>query len=204
MRNTPTYLEGLTDEIVDTTVYTTEQQFLQQANAAYMQVITGAVDYDNAMKNACNNLARDRVREFIGTVNGKQPRAILPKAKADIQQISSNTIVSINDKPTVSKLTEVETIKTYNYFTNDIKPADALIIQRDLEKVNTNSLKLISKYTQNMRADLYNNTDSYYNPVTNKINLNIIKNDKRSTALGFTANLRTFFYMRWGIGWIIT
>ena len=40
-----------------TTAYTTEQQFVNVANAAYMQVVTGAVDYDEAMKRACNQLA---------------------------------------------------------------------------------------------------------------------------------------------------
>lgn len=44
-----------------TTAYTTEQQFVQQANAAYMQVTTGAFDYDSAMINACDNLARDGI-----------------------------------------------------------------------------------------------------------------------------------------------
>ena len=44
-----------------TTAYTTEQQFVQQANAAYMQVVSGAFDYDTAMKNACDNLAEKRI-----------------------------------------------------------------------------------------------------------------------------------------------
>lgn len=44
-----------------TTAYTTERQFIQQANAAYMQVSTGAFDYDTAMMNACDNLARDGI-----------------------------------------------------------------------------------------------------------------------------------------------
>ena len=44
-----------------TTAYTTEQQFVQAANAAYMQVVTGAVDYDSAMKKACNQLAANGI-----------------------------------------------------------------------------------------------------------------------------------------------
>lgn len=40
-----------------TTAYTTETQFVQEANAAYMQVASGAFDYDQAMKAACDNLA---------------------------------------------------------------------------------------------------------------------------------------------------
>lgn len=44
-----------------TTAFTTEQQFVQQANNAYMQVVSGAFDYDSAMKNACDKLAADGV-----------------------------------------------------------------------------------------------------------------------------------------------
>ena len=44
-----------------TTAYTTEQQFVQQANAAYMQVASGAFDYDAAMKSACDTLAEQGV-----------------------------------------------------------------------------------------------------------------------------------------------
>lgn len=44
-----------------TTAYTTETQFIQQANAAYMQVVTGAFSYDAAMKSACNKLADDGI-----------------------------------------------------------------------------------------------------------------------------------------------
>lgn len=44
-----------------TTAYTTEAQFVQQANNAYMQVVSGAFDYDTAMKHACDNLAKDGI-----------------------------------------------------------------------------------------------------------------------------------------------
>ena len=44
-----------------TTAYTSEQQFIQQANNSYMQVASGAFDYDTAMKNACNQLAADGI-----------------------------------------------------------------------------------------------------------------------------------------------
>lgn len=53
-----------------TTAFTTEQQFVQQANAAYMQVVSGAFDYDTAMKNACNKLASDGVSS-VQYRNGK-------------------------------------------------------------------------------------------------------------------------------------
>lgn len=44
-----------------TTAYTTERKFIMQANAAYMQVASGAFDYDTATRNACDNLAKDGV-----------------------------------------------------------------------------------------------------------------------------------------------
>jgi len=44
-----------------TTAATSEAKFVNQANAAYMQVATGAFDYDTAMENACRNLAKDGV-----------------------------------------------------------------------------------------------------------------------------------------------
>jgi hypothetical protein len=44
-----------------TTATTSEAKFVNQANAAYMQVATGAFDYDTAMENACRNLAKDGV-----------------------------------------------------------------------------------------------------------------------------------------------
>jgi len=53
-----------------TTAFTTEQQFVQQANAAYMQVVSGAFDYDTAMKNACDKLAADGVTS-VQYRNGK-------------------------------------------------------------------------------------------------------------------------------------
>ena len=53
-----------------TTAYTTEQQFIQQANAAYMQVASGAIDYDRAMRQACDNLAAQGVTS-VQYQNGK-------------------------------------------------------------------------------------------------------------------------------------
>lgn len=56
-----------------TTAYTTETMFVQQANAAYMQVVTGAVSYDQAMKTACDNLAKDGITG-VQYRNGKPVR----------------------------------------------------------------------------------------------------------------------------------
>lgn len=62
-----------------TTAYTTEQQFVQQANAAYMKVTTGAFDYDSAMKTACDNLARDGITS-VQYMNGKPVRRSIEAA----------------------------------------------------------------------------------------------------------------------------
>ena len=62
-----------------TTAYTSEQQFVQQANAAYMQVTTGAFSYDEAMKNACDKLAADGVTA-VQYRNGKPVRRTIESA----------------------------------------------------------------------------------------------------------------------------
>ena len=72
-----------------TTAYTTEQQFVQQANNAYMQVVTGAVDYDTAMKKACNQLAQDGV-SGVQYRNGKPVRLNIEPA------VRMNIITGVN------------------------------------------------------------------------------------------------------------
>ena len=56
-----------------TTAYTTEQQFVSVANNAYMQVASGAFDYDRAMKQACDTLAADGITS-VQYRNGKPVR----------------------------------------------------------------------------------------------------------------------------------
>ena len=72
-----------------TTAYTTEQQFVSVANAAYMQVVTGAFDYDTAMKNACNKLAADGVTG-VQYRNGKPVRLNIEPA------VRMNIITGVN------------------------------------------------------------------------------------------------------------
>ena len=79
-----------------TTAYTTEQQFIQQANAAYMQVTTGAFDYDSAMKSVCNNLARDGITG-VQYRNGKPVRLTIESA------VRMNIITGVNQ--TASNMT---------------------------------------------------------------------------------------------------
>lgn len=72
-----------------TTAYTTEQQFVNVANAAYMQVVTGAVDYDEAMKRACNQLA-DTGITGVQYRNGKPVRLNIEPA------VRMNIITGVN------------------------------------------------------------------------------------------------------------
>ena len=72
-----------------TTAYTTEQQFVQQANNAYMQVVTGAADYDTAMKKACNQLAQDGV-SGVQYRNGRPVRLNIEPA------VRMNIITGVN------------------------------------------------------------------------------------------------------------
>ena len=72
-----------------TTAYTTEQQFVQVANAAYMQVVTGAFDYDSAMKKACNQLAADGITG-VQYRNGKPVRLQIEPA------VRMNIITGVN------------------------------------------------------------------------------------------------------------
>ena len=80
-----------------TTAYTTEQQFVQQANAAYMQVVTGAFDYDSAMKTACDNLARDGITG-VQYMNGKPVRRSIEAA------VRMNILTGVNQ--TASAMTQ--------------------------------------------------------------------------------------------------
>ena len=72
-----------------TTAYTTEQQFVNVANAAYMQVVTGAVDYDSAMRKACDKLAADGVTG-VQYRNGKPVRLNIEPA------VRMNIITGVN------------------------------------------------------------------------------------------------------------
>ena len=72
-----------------TTAYTTEQQFVSVANAAYMQVVTGAFDYDTAMKKACNQLATEGV-SGVQYRNGKPVRLNIEPA------VRMNIITGVN------------------------------------------------------------------------------------------------------------
>lgn len=84
-----------------TTAYTTEQQFVQQANAAYMQVVTGAVDYDSAMKTACNNLARDGITG-VQYRNGQPVRLSIENA------VRMNILTGVNQTASAMTMSNCE------------------------------------------------------------------------------------------------
>ena len=84
-----------------TTAYTTEQQFVQQANAAYMQVVTGAVDYDSVMKTACNNLARDGITG-VQYRNGQPVRLGIENA------VRMNIITGVNQTASAMTMSNCE------------------------------------------------------------------------------------------------
>lgn len=97
IRKTYTDLSRLTI----TTAYTTEQQFVQQANNAYMQVVTGAVDYDSAMKNACDNLVRDGITG-VQYRNGKPVRLSIENA------VRMNIITGVNQTASIMTMSNCE------------------------------------------------------------------------------------------------
>lgn len=84
-----------------TTAYTSEEQFVQQANAAYMQVVTGAFDYDAAMKQACNNLAADGVTA-VQYRNGKPVRRTIESA------VRMNILTGVNQTASTMTLNNCE------------------------------------------------------------------------------------------------
>lgn len=84
-----------------TTAYTTEQQFVQQANAAYMQVTTGAFDYDAATKTACDNLARDGITG-VQYMNGKPVRRSIEAA------VRMNILTGVNQTASTMTMSNCE------------------------------------------------------------------------------------------------
>ena len=84
-----------------TTAYTTEQQFVQQANAAYMKVTTGAFDYDAATKTACDNLARDGITS-VQYMNGKPVRRSIEAA------VRMNILTGVNQTASTMTMSNCE------------------------------------------------------------------------------------------------
>lgn len=84
-----------------TTAYTTEQQFVQQANASYMQTVSGAMSYDAAMKNACDNLAKDGI-SGVQYRNGKPVRLSIEAA------VRMNILTGVNQTAAAVTMADCE------------------------------------------------------------------------------------------------
>lgn len=72
-----------------TTAATTQTQFVQEANRVYMDVQSGAFDYDTAMKSAADSLAKQGIRA-VQYENGK------PVTRSVESAVRMNIITSVN------------------------------------------------------------------------------------------------------------
>ena len=86
-----------------TTAYTTEQQFVQQANAAYMQVVSGAFDYDRAMKSACDTLAE----QGVGSVYYRNGRPVHLSIEAAVRM---NVLTGVNQTASAATMDDCEAL----------------------------------------------------------------------------------------------
>lgn len=86
-----------------TTAYTTEQQFVQQANAAYMQVVSGAFDYDKAMKSACDTLAE----QGVGSVYYRNGRPVHLSIEAAVRM---NVLTGVNQTASAATMDDCDAL----------------------------------------------------------------------------------------------
>lgn len=84
-----------------TTAYTSETMFVQQANNAYMQVTTGAFDYDRAMENACDNLAAEGITS-VQYRNGRPVRLQIEPA------VRMNILTGVNQTASAMTMNNCE------------------------------------------------------------------------------------------------
>lgn len=84
-----------------TTAATTETQFVQQANRVYMQTLSGAFDYDTAMKNAADELSK----RGITTVHYENGRPVTRSVESAVRM---NILTSINQTAANQTLNNAE------------------------------------------------------------------------------------------------
>lgn len=84
-----------------TTAATTETQFVQQANRAYMQTQSGAFDYDTAMKNAADELSK----RGITTVQYENGKPVMRTIESAVRM---NILTSINQTAANQTLSNAE------------------------------------------------------------------------------------------------
>ena len=138
-------------------------------------------------------IARDRAREYVGT-SGKQPAGLKLVESSIIAPKKDAPKVTQKETPITTDAQHLDKIKTYDFFTKDIKDNDKQDFVTNFAKVSEKSKSIIAKYGKHLRADLYTNTNGYYSPRDNKIHLDITKITAESTACGYSKNISTFLH----------
>ena len=88
-----------------TSAEVTNKTFLKQANNAYMQVTSGAFDYDTAMKMAANEIAKNGVTTMITYTNNAKPvRRSLESA------VRMNILTGVNQTASQQTMNNCETL----------------------------------------------------------------------------------------------
>ena len=89
-----------------TVAATSENQFIQSANNAFMQVSSGAIDYDSAFKSAVQDLARKGINTVEYTDSGKRIIRTIESA------VRSNIMTGINQNASEITLSNCEDLGT--------------------------------------------------------------------------------------------
>lgn len=89
-----------------TVAATSENQFIQSANNAFMQVSSGAIDYDSAFKSAVQDLARKGINTVEYTDSGKRIVRTIESA------VRSNIMTGINQNASEITLSNCEDLGT--------------------------------------------------------------------------------------------
>lgn len=84
-----------------------------------------------------------------------------------------------------------------DFLFDDIREEDREQVAGDLAKINPEHLPILLKYGKDMRGDFYKPGGAFYSSSTNRIYLDILSKDARSSALGYAANTTTLLH-EWG------
>lgn len=82
--------------ITQTTAYHTEQEFVKQANRAYMNVQSGAFSYDEAMRMACDELAGKGISQVYYSNGRPVTKSIETAARMNIITAVNHTVANIS------------------------------------------------------------------------------------------------------------
>ncbi len=123
--------------------------------------------------------------ELNGTTNGKE-------GSTQSTEPANNTESAEKPKETSGKS------GNFDFVTEQARESDREAINEDLDKIAPEHAERLRKYAQNIECDLYYKGDSYYESPHdgkgNKIYVNIMKDDERSTVLGFKTDMRVFLH----------